>query len=98
MFGSETALGIYGNDTLSRERCTVRGYFTAIVLSVACLGVTVQGQRQVFPGGGQAPLSAAVKADGLIYVSGALMAKGDINQQTYGVLDSLGSTLKTAGS
>ena len=29
---------------------TVRGYFTASVLSVACLGVTVQGQRQVFPG------------------------------------------------
>jgi 2-iminobutanoate/2-iminopropanoate deaminase len=76
----------------------VRRYFTAAVLSVACLGVTVQGQRQVFPGAGQAPLSAAVKADGLIYVSGALMAKGDINQQTYGVLDSLGSSLKAAGS
>ena len=76
----------------------MRRYFTAAVLSVVCLGVTVQGQRQVFPGGGQAPLSAAVKADGLIYVSGALSAKGDINQQTYGVLDSLGSSLKAAGS
>jgi 2-iminobutanoate/2-iminopropanoate deaminase len=76
----------------------VRGYFTAVVLSVACLGVTVQGQRQVFPAGGQAPLSAAVKADGLIYVSGALSAKGDIKQQTQGVLDSLGASLKTAGS
>jgi 2-iminobutanoate/2-iminopropanoate deaminase len=69
-----------------------------MVFAVACLGVTVQGQRQVFPGAGQAPLSAAVKADGLIYVSGALSAKGDISQQTTGVIDSLGSTLKAAGS
>jgi 2-iminobutanoate/2-iminopropanoate deaminase len=76
----------------------VRRYSTALVLSVAFLGVTVQGQRQVFPGGGQAPLSAAVKADGLIYVSGALSAKGDISQQTAGVIDSLGSSLKAAGS
>jgi 2-iminobutanoate/2-iminopropanoate deaminase len=76
----------------------VRGNFTAIVLSVACLGVTVQGQRQVFPGGGQAPLSAAVKADGLIYVSGALSAKGDIKEQTQGVLTSLGQSLTKAGS
>jgi 2-iminobutanoate/2-iminopropanoate deaminase len=76
----------------------VRGYFTAVILGVACLGVTVQGQRQVFPGGGQAPLSAAVKADGLIYVSGALSGKGDIKEQTKGVLDNLGQTLTKAGS
>lgn len=76
----------------------MRRYFTTLVLSVACLGVTVQGQRQVFPGGGNAPLSAAVKADGLIYVSGALMPKGDISQQTSGVIDSLGSTLEKTGS
>ncbi len=77
----------------------MRGYFfTALVVSVACLGVTVQGQRQVFPSGGQAPLSSAVKADGLIYVSGALSAKGDIKEQTQGVLNSLGQTLTKAGS
>jgi enamine deaminase RidA (YjgF/YER057c/UK114 family) len=58
----------------------------------------VQGQRQVFPSGGQAPLSAAVKADGLIYVSGALSAKGDIKEQTQGVLNSLGQSLTKAGS
>jgi 2-iminobutanoate/2-iminopropanoate deaminase len=75
-----------------------RSNLLALVVSVACLGVTVQGQRQVFPGGGQAPLSAAVKADGLIYVSGALSAKGDITQQTMGVLDSLNANLKVAGS
>lgn len=76
----------------------MRGYFTALVLAVACLGVTVQGQRQVFGGGGQAPLSSATKADGLIYVSGALSAKGDIKEQTKGVLENLGRTLTTAGS
>jgi len=76
----------------------VRGYVTAVVLSVACLGVTVQGQRQVFPGAGQLPFSAATKADGLIYVSGALSAKGDIKEQTKGVIDSLGQTLTKSGS
>lgn len=76
----------------------MRGYFTALLFVVACLGVTVQGQRQVFPSGGNAPLSAAVKADGLIYVSGALSAKGDIKEQTQGVLNSLGQSLTKAGS
>ncbi len=76
----------------------MRGYFTALLVSVACLGVTVQGQRQVFPGNGQLPFSAATKADGLIYVSGTLIAKGDISQQTMGVLDTIGATLKAAGS
>ena len=71
---------------------------TALLVSVVCMGVAVQGQRQVFPGGGQAPLSAAVKADGLIYVSGALSAKGDIKEQTQGVLNNLGQTLTKAGS
>ena len=76
----------------------MRGYVTAVVLSVACLGVTVQGQRQVFPGSGQLPFSAATKADGLIYVSGTLSAKGDIKEQTQGVLNSLGQSLTKAGS
>lgn len=77
----------------------MRRYFRAlVVVSIACLGVTVQGQRQVFPSGGNAPLSAAVKADGLIYVSGALSAKGDIKEQTQGVLNSLGQSLTKAGS
>ncbi len=71
---------------------------TALLVSLMCLGVTVQGQRQVFPGGGQLPFSAATKADGLIYVSGALSAKGDIKEQTQGVLTSLGQSLTKAGS
>ena len=52
----------------------------------------------MFPGSGQLPFSAATKADGLIYVSGALAAKGDIKEQTKGVLDSLGQSLTKAGS
>jgi 2-iminobutanoate/2-iminopropanoate deaminase len=52
----------------------------------------------VFPGSGQLPFSAATKADGLIYVSGALSAKGDIKEQTQGVLNSLGQSLTKAGS
>ena len=76
----------------------MRGHFIALLATVACLGVTVQGQRQVFPGNGQLPFSAATKADGLIYVSGNLSAKGDIKEQTKGVIDSLGQTLTKAGS
>ena len=76
----------------------MRGNAIALLVTVACLGVTVQGQRQVFPGNGQLPFSAATKADGLIYVSGALSAKGDIKEQTKGVIDSLGQTLTKAGS
>jgi 2-iminobutanoate/2-iminopropanoate deaminase len=68
------------------------------MVSIVSLGVAVQGQRQVFPSGGNAPLSAAVKADGLIYVSGALSTKGDIKEQTQGVLASLGQSLTKAGS
>ena len=52
----------------------------------------------MFPGGGQLPFSAATKADGLIYVSGSLSAKGDIKEQTKAVIDSLGQTLAKAGS
>ena len=52
----------------------------------------------MFPGNGQLPFSAATKADGLIYVSGSLSAKGDIKEQTKGVIDSLGQTLTKAGS
>jgi 2-iminobutanoate/2-iminopropanoate deaminase len=70
----------------------------ALLVPLMSLGVTVQGQRQVFPGGGQLPFSAATKADGLIYVSGALAAKGDIKEQTQGVLNSLGQSLTKAGS
>ncbi len=76
----------------------MRRYFTAVVLSVTCLGVTVQGQRQVFPGGANLPFSAATKADGLIYVAGTLDTEGDIKAQTKSVLDQMSQTLTKAGS
>jgi len=58
-----------------------------------------QSSKQVFPGANpNSPFSAAVKADGLIYVSGTLNATGDIKTQTKAVLDSISATLKTAGS
>ena len=76
----------------------MRGYFTAVLMTVALLGVTVQGQRQVFPGSGQFPFSAATKADGLIYVAGTLATEGDIKAQTKTVLDSISQTLTKAGS
>ncbi len=76
----------------------MRGYFTTVLVTVAFVGVTVQGQRQVFPGAGQLPFSAATKADGLIYLAGALAAEGDIKAQTKTVLDNMSQTLTKAGS
>ena len=76
----------------------MRGVTSALFLTVACLGVTVQGQRQVFPGSGQLPFSAATKADGLIYVSGTLAQEGDIKAQTKSVIDQISATLTKAGS
>ncbi len=76
----------------------MRAFTSALLLSVACLGVTVLGQRQVFPGAGQFPFSAATKADGLIYVAGTLATEGDIKAQTKNVLDQMSQTLTKAGS
>lgn len=76
----------------------MRRSISLLVLSVACLGVTVQGQRQIFPASGQLPFSAATKADGLVYVAGTIVAEGDIKAQTKAVLDSMGQTLSKAGS
>ena len=76
----------------------MRGFTTALLVTVACWGVAVQGQRQVFPGSGQLPFSAATRADGLIYVAGTLSAEGDIKAQTKSVLDQMSQTLTKAGS
>ena len=76
----------------------MRGFTSALLLTATCLGVTVQGQRQVFPGSGQLPFSAATKADGLIYVSGTLAQEGDIKAQTKTVIDQMSQVLTKAGS
>jgi enamine deaminase RidA (YjgF/YER057c/UK114 family) len=76
----------------------VRGSLIIAIATVALLGVTVQGQRQLFPGAATAPFSAAAKADGLIYVAGTLAQEGDIKVQTKKVLDDMGAILTKAGS
>ncbi len=72
------------------------------VFSVAAVTMThaQSSPKQFWPTASAAmPFSAAVKADGLIYVSGTLAANaGDVKAQTKGVLDSIAATLKTAGS
>jgi 2-iminobutanoate/2-iminopropanoate deaminase len=44
------------------------------------------------------PFSAAVKADGLIYVAGTLSAEGDIRAQTRKTIEDIGGVLTKAGS
>ncbi len=58
--------------------------------------MTAQVQR--FAGPAQFPFSSATKADGLVYVSGTIVADGDIKNQTTKVLQSIDETLKKAGS
>ena len=75
--------------------------FTVLALSIATVAMTFAqpSSKQVFPGANPAmPFSAAVKADGLIYVSGTLGSGGDVKAQTKQVLDNISATLKTAGS
>jgi len=68
--------------------------FAAVIMSSA-----QSSTKQAFPGANPAmPFSAAVKADGLVYVSGTLGSGGDIKAQTKQVLDNISATLKTAGS
>ncbi|HMF97618.1 MAG TPA: RidA family protein, partial [Vicinamibacterales bacterium] len=73
---------------------------SVVAMSFAAVTMSAQSStRQVFPGANPAmPFSAAVKADGLIYVSGTLGSNGDIKAQTKQVLDNIAATLKTAGS
>src|SRR5438874_12429009 len=68
--------------------------FVAVAMSSA-----QSSSKQVFPGANPAmPFSAAVNADGLIYVSRTLGSGGDVKAQTKQVLDTISTTLKTAGS
>src|SRR5262245_65118914 len=75
--------------------------FIVLALSIAAVTMTFaqSSSRQVYPGANPAmPFSAAVKADGLVYVSGTLGSGGDVKAQTKQVLDNISATLKTAGS
>ena len=75
--------------------------FAILALSIAAVSMSFaqSSPKQVFPGANPAmPFSAAVRADGLIYVSGTLGSGGDVKAQTKQVLDNISATLKTAGS
>ncbi len=75
--------------------------FTVLALTFAAVTMSFaqSSSRQVFPGANPAmPFSAAVKADGLVYVSGTLGSQGDVKAQTKQVLDTISATLRTAGS
>src|SRR6476619_1999873 len=76
-------------------------HFAVLALFLAAVNMTFaqSSTRQVFPGANPAmPFAAAVKADGLIYVSGTLGSGGDVKAQTKQVLDNISAALKTAGS
>src|SRR5438105_14443609 len=85
---------------MSLSRSQLMRLFTVLALTFAAVTMSfTQSSRQVFPGANPAmPFSAAVKADGLIYVSGTLGSQGDVKAQTKQVLDNISATLKTAGS
>ena len=64
------------------------------------LGVVGAAQtRQTIPGPmPNLPFSAAVKADGLIYVAGTLSAEGDVRAQTRKTIEDISAVLRKAGS
>ncbi len=70
--------------------------YCALLVALFGLMVSLQGQgRQVVPGSMSLPFSAAVKADGLIYVAGTLSQdSGDIKVQSKKVLDDLVKSYK----
>jgi 2-iminobutanoate/2-iminopropanoate deaminase len=69
-------------------------------ITVATTMTFAQSSKQIVANANASmPFSAAVKVDGLVYVSGTLGAgAGDIKAQTKQVLDTVNATLKSAGS
>jgi len=72
----------------------------SLLASVMLLGVVGAAQtRQTIPGPmPNLPFSAAVKADGLIYVAGTLSAEGDVRAQTRKTIEDISAVLRKAGS
>lgn len=73
---------------------------SAVVAGVLLLSAVVAAQsRQTIPGPmPNLPFSAAVKADGLVYVSGSMSPEGDIRAQTRQTIESMSAVLQKAGS
>jgi reactive intermediate/imine deaminase len=77
----------------------VRGLSCVSLIAVMATSVTLMAQgRQIYPGTANLPFSAAVKADGLIYVAGQIVPQGDIRAQTKAVIESMSQVLQKAGS
>jgi 2-iminobutanoate/2-iminopropanoate deaminase len=72
----------------------------ALVFATALMTLAAQSPKQIVANpDASLPFSAAVRADGLIYVSGTMAAgAGDIKAQTRQVLDRINTTLRSAGS
>ena len=70
------------------------------LLGVMLMGVLgIAQSRQSFPGPmPNLPFSAAVKADGLVYVAGTLSAEGDVRAQTRKTIEDISAVLQKAGS
>jgi len=84
----------------------MRPFATFALVVGLCVLAGAQSGRQIITTGGNPslPFSPAVKADGLIYVAGAIgdgstpLAKGDVRAQTRQTLDGIAKTLKAGGS
>jgi reactive intermediate/imine deaminase len=81
--------------------CATLAFVTAAFTMTFAQG----SSRHVFPARLGLPFSAAVSADGLVFVAGTVatdaqnaIVKGGIKAQTQQVLDNIAATLKTAGS
>jgi reactive intermediate/imine deaminase len=80
---------------------------TALFITLLTTGTAMaqSSAKQIVPSAAGRPFSAAVKADGLVYVAGAMgtgaggsIVGGGIKAQTQQTLDNLAATLKRAGS
>jgi 2-iminobutanoate/2-iminopropanoate deaminase len=77
----------------------VRSVMCFLIAGLIAIGTTMTAQmRQTIPGAMNLPFSAAVKADGLIYVAGTLSAEGDIRAQTRKTIEDISGVLQKAGS
>src|SRR5262245_28935671 len=84
---------------LTREEPAMRHVLVLAFFTVATTMTFAQSSKQVYPNANASmPFSTAIKADGLIYVSGTLGSGGDVKAQTKQVLDNISAALKTAGS
>ena len=82
--------------------------FALLALTIAAVSMTfAQSGKEIITAGGNpnSPFSPAVKADGLIYVSGmggnppnGQIAKGDVKAQTRQTLENINAALKAGGS